>query len=79
MDWKDYEEIAKTVKANTKKETIESEDIHGECNYIWAPEKGMITVVYIFVMVFGAIFNARILLWIVATLIYSNLINTNKK
>jgi hypothetical protein len=70
MNWKDYEEIAQTVKKNTKKENVESRDIHEDGDYIWAPEKGMATFIYILVMIFVAIFEARILLWIIATLIY---------
>lgn len=74
MDWKSYENIAKQVNElsaeqnNTKKDQVV--DIHGDCDYVWAPEKGMKTILYIACMLFGSIFHARILVWIVATLIY---------
>lgn len=83
MDWEDYENIAKQVKelnkqnGNIKQEP--AEDIHGDCDYVWAPEKGGAIAIYIFVMIFGSIFNARILIWIVATLIFSNCMDKHKK
>lgn len=82
MDWEDYENIAKQVKElNKQNSSIKqepAEDIHGDCDYVWAPEKGMATIIYIATMIFGSIFNARILLWIVATLVYFNFINRNE-
>lgn len=61
-----------------KKKEMTAEELHGDYTYSWVPEKGMLTAIYIFVMVFGTIFNERILLWIVATLIYFSLIGGNK-
>lgn len=83
MDWEQYENIAKQVKelkkdhnSNTQQEPLK--DIHGDCDYVWAPEKWTSTMIYIFVMIFGSIFNARILIWIVVTLVYSNFIDNKK-
>lgn len=83
MDWEDYKNIAKQIKelektqdTNTKQEP--SKNIHGDCDYVWAPEKGAATVMYIFAMLFGSIFNARILIWITATLIYFNFIDKDR-
>jgi hypothetical protein len=82
MKWEDYEEIGRMVREQNEKYKPEqtNEDFFGDCDYIWAPEKGMATVIYILVMVFGSIFHARVLLWIVATVIYFNLpcMNTKK-
>lgn len=88
MDLKYYESIAKQVKENEKQYKEEmnqyikqepAKDIHGDCDYVWAPEKGAATVMYIFAMIFGSIFNARILVWIIATLVYSNFMSRHKK
>lgn len=83
MNWEDYENIAKQVKElekkhNDKSKQETSKDIHGDCQYIWAPEKGGATILYIFAVIFGSIFNARIIIWIISTLVYFNFINTNK-
>ena len=82
MDWKIYEEIAKEAreKAKEKEKEEKQRDIHGDYDYIWAPEKGVATVIYILVMFFGSILHARVLLWIVATLVYFSLpcMNTKK-
>jgi hypothetical protein len=84
MDWEHYENIAKQIKELEKKQNVNvkqepAQDIHGDCQYVWAPEKGTATVMYVLAMIFGSIFNARILVWIVATLIYFNCIGGNKK
>lgn len=83
MDWKNYENIAKQVEEfNKQNDNIKqkpAEDIHGDGDYVWAPEKGGATIMYIAAMIFGAIFNARILIWIVATLIYFNFIDKKNK
>jgi hypothetical protein len=83
MDWKHYENIAKQIKELEKKNNAgvkqePAQDIHGNCDYIWAPEKGMATLIYVVAMIFGSIFNARILIWIVATLVYFNFIDKDK-
>lgn len=84
MDWERYENIAKQVKELEKQQKVNEvqepkKDIHGDCDYVWAPEKGGATILYIAAMIFGAIFNARILIWIVATLVYFNFMNRHEK
>ena len=69
------EEQRKARELQESKNQEEKLDIHGDCDYVWAPEKGAATIIYIAVMIFGAIFNARILIWIVATLVYFNFID----
>lgn len=85
-DWNYYlklqEEANKRAKEEEEKKRasgVRQEDIHGDCQYVWAPEKGAATIMYIAAMIFGAIFNARIVIWIVLTLIYFNFMNGNKK
>jgi hypothetical protein len=85
MDWNDYLKIqeeanrqAKEKEERKKAAGIKENDIHGDCQYVWAPEKGAATVMYIAAMIFGSIFNARILIWIVATLVYFNFIDDKK-
>ena len=88
MEWENYKNIAKRVKelekqnkSDVKQEPVK--DIHGDCDYVWAPEKGEAIIIYIFVMIFGSIFNARVLIWIVATVVFGNFMskhsNTPKK
>jgi hypothetical protein len=83
MDWEDYKKSAKRVKELNEKNGFTkqqpSENIHGDCDYVWAPEKGGATVIYLFVMIFGSIFNARVLVWIVATLVYANFMSKHSK
>jgi hypothetical protein len=84
MSWERYENIAKQVKELERKQKENEvqepkKDIHGDCDYVWTPENGTATILYIVTMIFGAIFNARILIWIVATLVYFNFINRHEK
>lgn len=79
----DYNNIAKRVKELEKQHNQNNtqepnENFYGDCDYVWAPDKGMATVIYIAVMFFGSIFHARVLIWIAATLIYFNFINRHK-
>lgn len=82
MDFKDYQELGEMMKENQKefdsqfgKKEEKETNIHGDCQYVWAPDKGIATVIYILVMIFGSIFNARLLIWAVATLVYFNYID----
>ncbi len=84
MKWEDYQEIAKKVKESEKewkpeKKELTNEEFYGDADYVWAPEKGTAIVIYILAMIFGSIFHARILVWIVATLIFSNFMDRHKK
>lgn len=84
MDWEDCKNIAKRIKELEKQYKANDvqepqRDIHGDCDYVWAPEKGTAVIIYILVMIFGSIFNERIVVWIVATLIFSNFMDRHKK
>lgn len=84
MKWEDYQNIAKRVKELEKQNKGDvkqepAEDIHGDCDYIWAPGKGEAIIIYIFVMIFGSIFYARVLIWIVATIVFANFMSRHSK
>ena len=51
------------------------QDIHGDCDHVNTLENGSAIIIYILVMIFGSIFNSRWLIWIVATLVFSNFIS----
>lgn len=84
MKWEDYQKIAKMVKEAEKerepeKKQLTPKELHGDCDYVWAPEKSGAIIIYILVMIFGSIFNARVLVWIVATLVFSNFMSRHEK
>jgi hypothetical protein len=80
MKMEDYKNIANRVKEldaqnNHKEEQEPVENFHGDCDYVWAPEKGTATIMYIAVLLFGSIFHARVLIWFAATIVYFKLID----
>lgn len=88
--WEDYLEEAKKhqeqmqkyedeLKETSNDEKPKEENIHGDCDYIWAPSNGGATIMYLAVMIGSAIFTQRILLWVIATIIYINFITRHDK
>ena len=54
-------------------------NFHGECDHPNTMENGPATLLYIIVMIGGAIFVDRLLIWIVSTIIYFKFITRHKK
>lgn len=85
MKWEDYEKMAQRYKELQKdshaheEEQQNKKDFYGDCDSMWAPEKGGALIIYILAMLFGSIFHARILIWIVSTLIYCNFTSRHDK
>lgn len=84
MSWEHYQNIAKRIKEIEKQQAINTvqepkKDIHGDCDHVWTPENGTATLFYVIALIFGAIFNARVIIWIAATLIYFSFINRHNK
>jgi hypothetical protein len=63
------------LKMGIQTEVSNNKDIHGDCDHINSFENSSATIIYILVMIFGSIFNSRWLIWIVATLVFSNFIS----
>lgn len=69
------QELAKRgiiVREQTEEEKRRA--FYGDCDHPNTLENGTATILYILSMIGGAIFNDRILIWIVATIIYVNFI-----
>ena len=45
-------------------------DSYNECDSVYAIGNGAATILYLFVMISGAIFNDKLLIWIMATIIW---------
>lgn len=57
----------------------EQMNFHGDCDHPNTMENSTATIFYIIVMVVGAIFNGRLIIWIVATGIFLKFITRHKK
>ena len=61
------------------KENLPKRDFHGDGDHPHAMENGPALVLYIIIMVGGAIFNDRWLIWVFATMIFLKFITRHKK
>ena len=57
----------------------ESENFYGDCDHPNTMENSTATIFYIVVMIGGAIFNDRLLIWIVASVIYFTFITRHQR
>lgn len=55
------------------------EKFHGDCDHPNTMENGTAVFLYVIVMIIGAIFNDRWLIWIVATAVFLKFITRHKK
>jgi hypothetical protein len=63
----------------TSNETNKDEDFYGQADSIYTIDNTAATIFYIIVMFVGAIFVDRLIIWIIATLIWLRHINRNKR
>lgn len=56
----------------------QQDNFHGDCDHPNTMENGPAIVLYIFVMIGGAIFVDRLIIWIIATIIFCNFIMRHK-
>jgi hypothetical protein len=55
------------------------DNFHGDCDHPNTMENGSATILYIIIMLGGTIFNDRLLIWILATIIFWKFITRHKK
>ena len=78
LELRQKELAAKGLKL-IEKDDLPQKDFHGNCDHPNTMDDTAATILYIVVMLGGLIFNDRILIWIVATIIYVGFRNRHKK
>lgn len=67
------------ITNNTNNNCDNKDDFHGDCDNPNSLENGPAIILYIVTMVGGSIFNDRLIIWIVATLIFLKFITRHRK
>lgn len=76
---KEMREGIEQLKKMPKDANTQKNDFYGDCDHPNTLENSTATILYIIVMIGGAIFNDRWLIWIVATFVYFNFITRHTK